>query len=140
MGESHHLANTLPPEVWERVVVVRWPELVARAPAADRAAVAQLGPAVCGLVLEHRLQLATSPPLNSRRRQADGAWRLRNQAASRSRGAVHADALTGLWQVTWEVWQELAATAAPEESPVGPLTDVARVVFPAVLSRYPTVG
>ncbi|MFI5618129.1 hypothetical protein [Streptomyces sp. NPDC051567] len=135
VGESHHLANTLPPEVWERVVVVRWPELVEKAPAADRAAVAELGPAVCGLALEHLLQLATSPPLNSRRRQADGVWRPRNQAASRSRGAVHSKVLPGLWQVTWEMWRELAAVPAVPGSPVGSLTDVGRVVFPASLSH-----
>jgi hypothetical protein len=30
VGESHHLANTVPPETWERVVVVQWPSLLGR--------------------------------------------------------------------------------------------------------------
>lgn len=25
VGESHHLANTFPPEIWDRVVVIDWP-------------------------------------------------------------------------------------------------------------------
>jgi hypothetical protein len=28
VGESHHLATTVPPETWERVIVVRWPDLL----------------------------------------------------------------------------------------------------------------
>jgi hypothetical protein len=32
VGESHHLATTVPPETWERVAVVQWPELLDRVP------------------------------------------------------------------------------------------------------------
>ena len=28
VGESHHLATTVPPETWERVIVVQWPDLL----------------------------------------------------------------------------------------------------------------
>lgn len=35
VGESHHLANTVPPEVWERVVVIRWPLLLCEAPRSE---------------------------------------------------------------------------------------------------------
>ena len=28
VGESHHLATTVPPEIWERVLVIQWPALI----------------------------------------------------------------------------------------------------------------
>ena len=31
IGESHHLAMTAPPELWTRVIVVQWAELLVRA-------------------------------------------------------------------------------------------------------------
>ncbi|GGR48386.1 hypothetical protein GCM10010251_76620 [Streptomyces aurantiogriseus] len=131
MGESHHLANTVPPELWERVVVVRWPDLLARAPVGERATAAELGFDVCGLVLEHQLQVTTSPPLNSRRRNRDGDWRPRNHTQSRSRGATHAQALPALWQLTWEAWHGLATLQAPVNSQMLLTTEAGRVVFPA---------
>ena len=30
VGESHHLATTVPPETWERVLVIQWPALITR--------------------------------------------------------------------------------------------------------------
>ncbi|MEV5661107.1 hypothetical protein [Streptomyces flaveolus] len=32
VGESHHLGNTLPPELWDRVIVLRWPALLPTIP------------------------------------------------------------------------------------------------------------
>lgn len=131
VGESHHLANTVPPELWERVVVVRWPELLDKVSTEEQATAAALGPVVCGLALEHRLQVATDPPLNSRRRNADGDWRPRNHALSQSRGAVHAHALPSLWQSTWKVWQELSTLEPPSDGRPLLTTGAGRVVFPA---------
>jgi hypothetical protein len=31
VGESHHLATTVPPETWERVIVIQWPNLLSSA-------------------------------------------------------------------------------------------------------------
>ena len=56
VGESHHLANTFPPEIWHRVVVLPWPRLRS---AAD--AIARLPRDAVGLGLEHGLQSLFSP-------------------------------------------------------------------------------
>ncbi|MBT2409170.1 hypothetical protein J7I94_01110 [Streptomyces sp. ISL-12] len=136
VGESHHLANTVPPEVWERVVVIRWPLLLPAAPAAERSEVGKMGSEVCGLALEHALQVATAPPLNSRRRRTSGDWQSRNLAQSRSRGAVHAQRIPELARLTLTAWQALATARAPAGSAV--VADgVGRVVFPAALHELP---
>ena len=133
VGESHHLANTLPPELWERVVVVRWPVLLAQASDAEQAAAEALGAAVCGLALEHRLQLVTSPPLNGRRRHRNGQWRPRDHAQSRSRGAVHAASLPGLWDMTWDAWRHLAGESASADHPFVTTSQAGRAVFPSAV-------
>ncbi|GAA2564165.1 hypothetical protein ACPCK9_27375 [Streptomyces koyangensis] len=132
VGESHHLATTLPPEIWERVVVVRWPQLLDAAPESERAAVEEMGQVVCGLALEHTLQVAKAPPLNSRRRQAGGDWQPRDLARSRSRGALHAERLPQLSRLALEAWAELAGTTAPEQAPLT-ATSIGRAVFPSAL-------
>ncbi|MFJ1600705.1 hypothetical protein [Streptomyces sp. NPDC088261] len=137
VGESHHLANTIPPELWERVVVVQWPALLEKTPAEEQAAAAELGSLICGLALEHMLQLATTPPLNSRRRHRDGDWRPRNQAQSRSRGANHSAALPGLWRLTWEAWSDLSARKVPPNGESVLTTSAGRVVFPATAHESP---
>jgi hypothetical protein len=131
VGESHHLANTAPPEVWDRVVVVRWTDLLARIPGPEQKAATELGDGVCGLALEHRLQLEFLPPLNSRRRQRSGEWRPRDHAQSRSRGAANAHALPVLWQEVRATWQHLAASPPPPQD-VPILTAAAgRAIFPS---------
>lgn len=131
VGESHHLANTVPPELWEQVIVVRWPDLLEQAPPADQQVAAELGPSVCGLALEYLLQLTTHPPLNGRRRDRNGQWRPRDHTRSRSRGAVHAPMLPGLWELTWQTWQHLGAVCAGTGDPPAITTRVGRVVFPS---------
>ncbi|MFD6530371.1 hypothetical protein [Streptomyces sp. NPDC060184] len=130
VGESHHLANTLPPELWERVVVIRWPLLLPAAPAGERTAVREMGMKNCGLALEHMLQIETSPPLNSRRRRSAGDWQPRNLARSRSRGALGSSSLPGLGQLVSAAWKSLAETMLPEDKAVVD-TGVGRVVFPS---------
>ncbi|MFI7013608.1 hypothetical protein [Streptomyces sp. NPDC050164] len=136
VGESHHLANTAPPEVWDRVVVVRWTDLLASIPETEQTAATELGYGVCGLVLEHRLQLEFSPPLNSRRRHRSGEWRPRDHGQSRSRGAVNAYALPELWRETRATWQHLAAFPPPADGTPILTTAAGRAVFPtAALDR-----
>ncbi|MFC1406980.1 MULTISPECIES: hypothetical protein [Streptacidiphilus] len=77
IGEDHHLANTVPPELWERVIVVQWAKLLMQLDARERTAVESMGLAVYGLALEHLLQVHMQPPLNARRRTRDGDWRPR---------------------------------------------------------------
>ncbi|MEV7997260.1 hypothetical protein AB0O67_36905, partial [Streptomyces sp. NPDC086077] len=114
VGESHHLANTVPPEVWERVVVIRWPLLLSDVPVSEQAEVEAMGSAVCGLALEHALQVATTPPLNSRRRRTSGDWQPRNLMQSRSRGAIHSQRIPGLSRLTLAAWKALSEAEAPK--------------------------
>lgn len=114
VGESHHLANTVPPEVWERVVVIRWPLLLSEAPASEQLEVEAMGSAVCGLALEHALQVAVAPPLNSRRRRTSGDWQPRNLAQSRSRGAIHSQRIPELSRLTLAAWNALSEAEIPK--------------------------
>lgn len=139
VGESHHLANTVPPEVWERVVVIRWPLLLSEAPRPEQLEADAMGSAVCGLALEHALQLATAPPLNSRRRRTSGDWQPRDLARSRSRGAVHSQRIPELSRLMLAAWNALAETEAPSGAAVV-ATGVGRVVFPSVLHQLQDSG
>ncbi|WP_328625873.1 hypothetical protein OHA88_14800 [Streptomyces sp. NBC_00353] len=134
VGESHHLANTVPPEIWERVVVIRWPLLLSAAPANEQLVAAEMGPTVCGLALEHALQVATAPPLNSRRRRTSGDWQPRNLTQSRSRGAIHSQSIPGLTQLALAAWNALSEVEAPKHSAVVD-TGTGRAVFPSALHK-----
>ena len=69
VGESHHLANTFPPEIWDRVVVIDWPSL-----AEAKAALAQLDHATIGLALEHRLQVRAAGAIGDLADEVDRLW------------------------------------------------------------------
>ena len=88
VGESHHLATTVPPETWERVVVVRWPDLLDSIPASEAQSVSDLGYDTCGLAIEHLLQITYGPVMTARRRGTSGDWTPRRIEKSRSRGAL----------------------------------------------------
>ncbi|MEU8979051.1 hypothetical protein [Streptomyces sp. NPDC048309] len=132
VGESHHLANTVPPEVWERVVVIRWPLLLCEAPASEQMEVEAMSSAVCGLALEHTLQVATTPPLNSRRRRTSGDWQPRNLTRSRSRGANHSQRIPELSRLTLAAWKALSEVELPKGAAMV-ASAVGRVVFPSAL-------
>ncbi|MFB9907130.1 hypothetical protein [Allokutzneria oryzae] len=121
VGESHHLANTFPPEIWHRVVVVSWPLL----PEARDLGVA---PDLIGLGLEHRLQSHLKPLANSARRTPKGGWRPVDWARSRSAGARVGPRLGALFEPVLRLWQ--AAEQAPDESFS---SEVCRVVLPSRL-------
>ncbi len=109
VGESHHLATTVPPEAWDRVVVVRWPDLLPGLRRADRDAIASLPAVVTGEGLERLLQAELKPVLNSRRRTPGGGWRDRDGALSRSRGRAAAQVLAPLHALVLPLWQHLAS-------------------------------
>ncbi|MET8100692.1 hypothetical protein ABZV29_30220 [Streptomyces sp. NPDC005236] len=134
VGESHHLGNTLPPELWDRVVVLHWPALLPMVPADERSTAEEVGDEVCGLALEHALQVATTPLLNLRRRGHNGEWKPRNLTKSRSRGAVHAARLPRLCEITLATWQDLATAQVPDEEFMRD-TRAGRVVLPSRISR-----
>ncbi len=93
VGESHHLATTVPPETWERVIVIQWTLLLPRLGAAERLTAGQLGEDTCGLALEHLLQLTYRPVMTARRRTGTGQWVERRIDASHSRGAFSSSRL-----------------------------------------------
>jgi len=106
VGESHHLANTFPPEIWDRVVLVRWPELQGAAEASE-----SLGARVVGLALEHRMQMAENPLANANRRTSTGGWRSVDRARSASIGARAAPEVEPLFRELKRLW-DCAATDA----------------------------
>lgn len=133
VGESHHLATTIPPEVWERVIVIQWPSLLSRLPARERRAVDQLQPLACGLALEYLLQVAYRPVMSARRRSTKGGWSARNIDSSRSRGAVASPSLPELFGHVQEHWNELAEVIPRRQSEPVFYSAAGRAVFPGRL-------
>jgi hypothetical protein len=125
IGESHHLGNTFPPEIWSRVIVIEWPQLSGAAAAIER-----LSEPIVGLALEHRLQASLNPLANASRRMADGGWRIVKWSSSRSRGARAATGIDELFVSVMTAWN-LAATCQPDDRDA--LPRACRVVFPASL-------
>jgi hypothetical protein len=125
IGESHHLGNTFPPEIWSRVIVIEWPQLSGAAAAIER-----LSEPLVGEALEHRLQASLKPLVNASRRKADGGWRMVEWSSSRSRGALAATGIDELFVSVMRAWN-LAATCQPDGRDA--LPRACRVVFPASL-------
>lgn len=97
IGESHHLANSFPPEIWRVVAVEDWatslrgqPELEARVfeQLAERGIDALAIRQTIALGVEFRLQQTLHPLINLRKKLRDGAWRNVDFERSRSAGAV----------------------------------------------------
>jgi hypothetical protein len=126
VGESHHLANTYPPEIWSRVVVIEWPRLQEAGSAIER-----LSEPVAGLALEHRLQVLLSPLANTSRRTAKGGWRSVDRATSRSRGSRAALEIEELFSSVRRVWELAEAWNTGSQEVLLPAA--CRVVFPANL-------
>lgn len=131
VGESHHLAMTVPPETWERVVVIEWPLLLAEVSRGQ--ALAAQDTTTCGLALEYLLQLTFLPVMAERRRSRSGGWVSRRMDASQSRGARHSQEFRELFGVVRDAWDELAATVSPPDGQAACYTARGRVVFPRLL-------
>ncbi|WP_330270200.1 hypothetical protein OG205_23175 [Lentzea sp. NBC_00516] len=125
IGESHHLANTFPPEIWHRVVVVGWSQLPPAAEAIDR-----LGVKAVGEGLEHRLQASLRPLANAARRVSDGTWREVDWERSNSLGARTGRQIDELFVALQEIWN--VAAASPDGAA---LPSAGRVVFPSRMLR-----
>jgi hypothetical protein len=133
VGESHHLATTVPPETWERVIVVQWPSLLSQIPAEEARAAEQLGPSICNLAIEHLLQVAYRPVMNARRRSTDGNWNARDIDSSRSRGAVASSQLAELFGKVCAQWDTLASAHKSQSKEGVIYSDAGRAVFPGSL-------
>ena len=130
IGESHHLAMTAPPELWTRVIVVQWAELLVRA--TDRKWVIPDMKA-CGQALEYLLHCHFRPTINCYARTTDGRYRERPPERSKSKAAVGATGYSDLFKVVLGIWSDLEAVPepAPGESRVADYRPFGRVVFPA---------
>jgi hypothetical protein len=124
IGESHHLANTFPPETWDRVVVVAWPRLPEAEGVIDR-----FGVKTVGLALEHHLQTWATPLTNTARRTAEGGWRAVDPTRSTSLGARTAAEVQPLFDSVRSLWVETVDWKSSSD----PLPDAVRCVRPGDL-------
>jgi hypothetical protein len=133
VGESHHLATTVPPETWERVLVIQWPALITRIPAQEAQRTQQLGPASCGLGIEYLLQITCRPVMTARRRSTASGWSARHIETSRSRGAAASTQLPGLFQGVQAQWDLLTRAPVPGHGQAAIYSDAGRAVSPGSL-------
>jgi hypothetical protein len=128
IGESHHVGMTVPPELWSRVIVIQWRQLLPLVPAAERG-LANEDPETCGKALEHLMICERHPVINSYARR-NGQFRARSPERSQSTGARAAPNFPGLFKAVLTSWTdlELAPTDSPHYSTSG------RVIVPGVLS------
>lgn len=133
VGESHHLATTVPPEIWERVIVVQWPSLLNRISAEERHAAEELQMPTCGLAMEYLLQVAGRPVMTARRRSTKGGWSARNIDSSHSQGAVASLRLPELFSQVQAHWRELANASWNGRGEPVTYSAAGRTVFPGGL-------
>lgn len=133
VGESHHLATTVPPETWERVIVIQWPDLLQSTRPSEGLVAEQLGHQTCGLALEHLLQVTYRPVMTARRRNGAGEWAARRIASSGSRGAVNSGRLPGLFTAVRAVWDHLADMPSPRDRDPAIHAGSGRVIFPGLV-------
>ncbi len=138
IGESHHLANTFPPEIWQRVVVVRWLDILARNEIREAELLADLQGfgettndrlRTIGLILEHQLQRAFQPKFNAKKRTRAGGWRPVNLARSRAVGATSTKSTDWLYAEVAAIWHALAADTLPHHTAVA--YEFGGVVYPS---------
>lgn len=126
IGESHHLANTFPPELWRRVIVLDWLAL------ADAPSVEPLPPdcdsTAIGTAIELHLQRRYQPEMNMLRKSPSGAWVLRNLDSSRSRAAGLISSVSHLLPAVERSFEGLLQAGVG--SGVGLRSAVGCVVFP----------
>ncbi|HEY1918734.1 MAG TPA: hypothetical protein VGH27_24440 [Streptosporangiaceae bacterium] len=133
VGESHHLAATVPPEIWERVIVIQWPSLLSRISRQEAKAATEMGPTRCGLAMEYLLQATYRPVMNARRRSTAGGWSARRIESSHSRGAVSSTQLPELFDAVRAQWDALSRVHPDENGSPIFYSDAGRAVFPGSL-------
>jgi hypothetical protein len=140
IGESHHLANTFPPEIWARVVHVNWQHMLEDKGLLDeivQVLTTSYGIPTAtvltdlGLGLEFLLQRAQMPLFNSNKKTRAGQWRAVSYANGTSRGARIAPFLNSAFQHVLECWNELVSLESMGMSQV--VREFGSVVYPAVL-------
>lgn len=132
IGESHHLANSFPPEVWSRVVAVYWGKIMTSEP--TLVTDCSLERSAIGLGLEYLIQSQSLPLFNRRKKRRDGNWRDVDWNRSASVGARTAPHLTTLAEKVFRVWNELASATIPSDGFKSEHV-FGRTVFPSALVR-----
>ena len=133
IGESHHLAVTVPPELWTRVIVVQWAELLAPAVGDHDWAITNMK--TCGEALEYLLHCHFHPPINCHARTTGGSYRERPPENSKSKAAISSASFSHLFKVVLGAWSDLEAIAAPapDNERIADYSSYGRVIFPSAL-------
>ena len=111
IGESHHLANSFPVEIWKAVMVLRWHDLLSHHLPQDLeqrlmrlSATVKKPLKTLGEALEYQLQLHYRPLFNMRKRKRDGSLRTVKPEKSKSAGALTAPHLGEIWTLIHKIW------------------------------------
>lgn len=102
VGESHHLANTFPCDIWTRIVVLAWPAVLGVGEPLPETHTAT------GQALEFRLQQELRPQFNASKRTRSGEWRPNDWVRTRSRAALEGPRLAQEFGAVRLAWQDLA--------------------------------
>jgi hypothetical protein len=135
LGESHHLANSFPPQVWTRVTVLRWRVVQNAAlpnlPFQEATALAAMKTQTVGLAAEHALTVLHRPLFNLKKRQAGGGWKDVDPTTSKSRGAVAARLLPNFMARLDQAWSRLRALPVPSDGTQFVTADIGGAAFPS---------
>ena len=101
---------TAPPELWARVIVVQWAELLVRATEREWAIPDMKA---CGQALVYLLHCHFRPTINCYARTTDGSYRERPPERSKSKAAFGAIEYSNLFKVVLGVWSSLEAVPEP---------------------------
>jgi hypothetical protein len=105
---------TVPPELWSRVIVIQWRQLLPLVPPAEQQRASD-DPETCGKALEHLMICERHPVINCYVRTRDGHFRARSPERSRSVGARAAPDFPGLFKAVLTSWTDLESV--PADSP-----------------------
>jgi hypothetical protein len=137
IGESRHLSNTFPPELWRQVVVVRWHDLLkadlslmesVTAAMRDLRLPEEAQTEAIGLGLEYRLQSDHQPLFNGKRKKRDGGWAQVKQ--NKSIGAQVAPRLDPLYERVLGLWSLISKQ---EVTPAGRSFSFGAVAYPSAI-------
>jgi hypothetical protein len=133
IGESHHLAVTVPPELWTRVIVVQWTELFTAAIGDHNWTITDMK--TCGEALEYLLHCHFHPPINCHARTTSGSYRERPPENSKSKAAITSASFSGLFKAVLGAWSDLEfiAEPAPGDRRIADYNSYGRAVFPSAL-------
>jgi len=135
IGESHHLANSFPPEIWQKIVVIRWCDVLNDDILLQDLISSDISREGIGLGLEYFLQCKYKPMVNCNRRKRDGKWYEIDITKSKSRGSMMIPNIATICAKILDIWLELSKTDAGNRVSVSHL--FGGVVFPSQMLLKP---